>query len=182
MKPYKQLDTLERDWYKSSIIKWLCEVFGYLDYPHTFADKWISWRIDNSRLSVSFDLRQPEQAKLLSLIHPRFLGIPQNSTLKIVNEKTFYLELDRLFILTYPSIIKKTIINKTKHIDDDGDIFYVYDWELILDDNTTILYRNQSNILNIDENHFIYQSIINERKFINFLEKYKTTSKNEQAS
>ena len=73
-------------------MKWLSNLFGYDNYPNSFKDQWITWNIWDGELSVSFDLRQEEQVKLLSLIHPRFLGCPQYKTLKVVNEKNFYNE------------------------------------------------------------------------------------------
>jgi len=115
-KSYKKLDALDKK-YKPKIIKWLCSLFGYVDYPHSFKDQWIIWNIWDGELSISFDLRQPEQEKLLSMIHPRFIGCPQSGTLKIVNEKSFYLSLKRLLHINYPNIVSHRLNQKVHHKD-----------------------------------------------------------------
>jgi len=88
--PYRRLNALDKKM-KPLILKWLSNLFGYENYPNSFKDQWIYWSIWDGKLTVSFDLRQEEQVKLLSLIHPRFLGCPQYVTLKIVNEQTFFI-------------------------------------------------------------------------------------------
>jgi hypothetical protein len=152
---------------KSSILKWLCKLFEYPDYPHSFKDQWIGWSIWDGQLTVSFDLRQPEQVKLLSLIHPRFLGCPQYKTLKIVNENTFYLQLNSLFTINYPTILSYKHIKTIKHKDNDGDDFYEYYWEITLSDNTIITHISQT--MTLKENNVLYRNTIEERMFLDFL-------------
>src|ERR1043165_4749755 len=98
--PYKRTDGLDRK-YKPLILKWLCQLFNYKDYPHDFKDQYITWGIWDGELTVMFDHRQECQNKLISLIPPQFLGCPQYGTLKIVNEDTFYLPLKRLLHINY---------------------------------------------------------------------------------
>jgi hypothetical protein len=117
--PYRKLDALDKK-YKPLILKWLSGLFGYENYPHSFKDQWITWNIWDGELSVSFDLRQEEQVRLLSLIHPRFLGCPQYKTLKVVNEKSFYLQLKQLLYIEYPGIKGSKKISQTKHKDNDN--------------------------------------------------------------
>lgn len=167
--PYKSLDSLDKK-YKPVILKWLSDLFGYNDYPHSFTDQFINWSVWDGELSIRFDLRAYEQAKLLSLIHPRFLGCPQKGTLKVVNEKSFYLKLNDLLNIEYPEITSSKLINKKTHIDEDQDIFYTYSWEVFLSDNTSILYNNQKNNMDMVKGDFIYNSIIQERAFIKFLD------------
>jgi hypothetical protein len=68
-------------------------------------------------------------------------------------------------------------VNRTTHKDNDGDIFYSYDWEVFLDDDTSIMYYNQKEKMDMVKGDFIYNSIIQERSFVNFLkEKYESQS------
>lgn len=167
--PYNKLNALDKT-YKPLILKWLCDLFKYENYPHSFKDQWIIWNIWDGKLSVSFDTRQDEQNLLISKIHPRFLGCPQYKTLKIVNEDSFYLNLESLLHINYPEIIGKKLIRQTKHKDDDGDTFYTYDWEVFLNDDTSIMYHNQSNIMDMVKNDYIYNSTIQQRAFTEFLD------------
>lgn len=167
--PYRKLSALDKK-VKPLILKWLSNLFGYENYPHSFKDQWITWNIWNGELSVSFDLRQEEQVKLLSLIHPRFLGCPQYKTLKVVNEKSFYLHLKQLLHIEYPEIKGSKKINATKHKDNDGDTFYTYDWEVFLSDGSSILYHNQKDKMDMVKGDFIYNATIQERAFVKFLD------------
>lgn len=167
--PYQKVDAFDKK-SKPLILKWLSSLFGYENYPHSFKDQWINWNIWNGELSVSFDLRQEEQVKLLSLIHPCFLGCPQFKTLKVVNEKSFYLHLKRLLHIEYPEIKDSKKINQTKHTDNDGDTFYTYDWEVFLSDGSSILYHNQKDKMDMVKGDFIYNATIQERAFVKFLQ------------
>jgi len=173
-KPYLKLDALDKK-HKPLILKWLTNLFGYENYPHSFKDQWINWSIWDGELSVSFDSRQEEQVKLLSLIHPRFLGCPQYQTLKIVNEKNFYLQLKQLLHIEYPEIKSSTLIKKTNNRGGTGgwhspsDDFYTYDWEVFLSDGSSIMYNNQKEKMDLIKGDFVYNSIIQERAFTEFL-------------
>lgn len=167
--PYRRLNALDKKC-KPLILEWLSNLFGYENYPHSFKDQWINWNIWDGELSISFDLRQDEQVKLLSLIHPRFLGCPQYKTLKVVNEKSFYLHLKQLLHIEYPEIIGSKKINQTKHKDNDGDTFYTYDWEVFLSDGSSILYHNQKDKMDMVKGDFIYNATIQERAFVKFLQ------------
>lgn len=165
---YRKLDALDKK-VKPLILTWLADLFGYKDYPHSFKDQYINWSIWDNHISVSFDLRQEEQVKLISLMHPRFLGAIQSGTLKIVNEKCFYMDIERLGHIKYPKIINSKRTNKTSHKDNDGDIFYTYDWEVFLEDETSIYYHNQTDKMDLEYKGFTYNSIIQERFFVNYL-------------
>lgn len=160
----------------SLILKWLSNLFSYENYPSSFKDQWITWNIWDGELSVSFDLRQEEQVKLLSVIHPRFLGCPQYKTLKIVNEKNFYLQLKQLLDIEYPEITGSKLLSKDKQRGGTGgwysasDDFYTYDWEVFLSDGSSLFYHNQKDTMDMVKGDFIYNSTIQERTFVNFLQ------------
>lgn len=157
--------------YKPLIIKWLCKQFGYKDYPHSYKDQWINWNIWDNWLSISFDLRQEEHLQLMRAIPSRFFGINQNETLKYVNEHVFYLYLSQLFHIKRPEITGYNLLQKHKHTDNDGDVFYTYEWIVELNDKTKILYNNQSGTMDLKRGDLMYNSIIDTREFLNFLEK-----------
>jgi hypothetical protein len=174
MSAYITINRLDKT-YKPLMLTWLADLFKYENYPHSHTDQWITWNIWDGELSIGFDFRQAEHLKLFSLIHPRFKGVPQYTTLKIVNENNFYLDLERLFKINYPSIVSSKLINKVKHKDNDGDDFYTYDWEVFLADNTSIMYHNQKDKMDMVKGDYIYNSTIQERTFINFLKnKYES--------
>lgn len=169
---FKSPDAADKK-YKPLILKWLCEVFEYKNYPYSFRDQWIIWNVSHDgELWVSFDHRQEEQRKLFSMIPIRFLGAIQWKTLKIVNEKSFYLPLSRFLTIKYPEIISSKLLSKTKHIDNDGDDFYSYDWEIFLNDGTSIHYSNYSQHMDMKHGDYYYTNRINTREFLKFLEKY----------
>lgn len=167
-KAFRKIDSLDKK-YKPLILKWLSNVFGYENYHNSFRDQFIIWDTWDGQLTVIFDTRGEEQARLLSLIHPRFIGTPQYGTLKIVNTNTFYLDLNTIIRIKYPDIINSNLIHKNKHVDNDGDIFYTYDWEVFLSDGTSIYYNNQSEKMDMIKGDFIYNSTIQQRTFIKFL-------------
>jgi hypothetical protein len=171
--PYKTIDALDKK-YKPLILKWLAKHFRYENYPHSFKDQWINWQVWDGDLTVSFDLRQEEHEKLLYMIHPRFLGCPQHKTLKIVNEDTFHLQMKQLLCIEYPTIKKSYMIDKTRHVDNDGDEFFTYDWEVILSDDSSIMYHNQKNNMDMVKGDFIYNATIQQRAFTRFLDGLNT--------
>jgi hypothetical protein len=176
MEAYKNKDALDKT-VKPMILEWLSNVFGYDNYPHSFKDQWITWNVWNNQLSVGFDWRQEEHKRLFDFIHPRFKGVPQTSTLKIVNEDNFYIEVDKIVHIDYPTIQSSVLIYKTKHTDNDGDVFYTYDWEVFLSDGTSIMYHNQNDKMDMIRRNFNYDATIQERAFVNFLElKFKVPS------
>lgn len=174
---YKRIDALDKT-VKPLILKWLAELFNYEDYPSSFKDQWIRWNIWDGEISVSFDLRQEEQVKLLSLIHPRFLGVPQSRSLKIVNEKNFYLDIKSLLHIEYPEITESKLLKKNKERGGTGgwhspsDDFYTYDWEVSLSDGSSIYYHNQNDKMDMVKGDYTYLSTIQQRAFVNFLQKY----------
>lgn len=175
--PYRSVDALDKK-LKPLILSWLSNLFGYDNYQHSFKDQWINWGIWDGWFTVSFDLRQEEQVKLLSLIHPRFLGVPQRSTLKIVNEKTFYLELKQLLNIEYPDITGSKLLSKIKQRGGTGgwhsasDDFYTYEWEVFLSDGSSLFYKNQKDVMDMVKGDFIYNARIQERAFVNFLQDF----------
>lgn len=172
--PYRKLSVLDKK-VKSLILKWLSGLFGYENYPHSFKDQWIAWNIWEGELSVSFDSRPEEQIKMLSLIHPRFLGCPQYKTLKVVNDKTFYLQLNQLLHIEYPEITGSKLLLKEKQRGGTGgwhsasDDFYTYDWEVFLSDGSSLFYHSQKCTMDMVKGDFIYNATIQERAFVNFL-------------
>jgi len=171
---YRKQDALDKK-VKILILDWLSKLFGYDNYPHSFKDQWINWSVRDGELSVSFDSRQSEQIKLLSLIHPCFLGCPQFRTLKIVNEKVFYLRLKQLLPIKYPEITGSKLLSKDKQRGGTGgwsspsDDFYTYDWEVFLNDGSSVFYRNQNNNMDMEYKGFTYNAIIQERSFVRYL-------------
>lgn len=174
---YMPLNALDKI-YKPLVLKWLCKLFNYPDYPHSFKDQWIRWSIWDGVLSVGFDFRQEEHKKLFSLIHPRFIGCIQQHTLKIVNTTSFFLDLDCLLNIQYPDIIGSKLIRTNKHKGGTGgwysksDNFYSYDWEVLLSDGNSLFYNNQKENMDMIKGDFIYTSRIQERAFCVFLEQF----------
>lgn len=173
---YKKIDSLDKE-IKPLIIKWLCNLFGYTDYVGDFRDQWITWGVWDGELNVGFDHRSDQHKKLLSLIHPRFLGAIQYSTLNVVNAKTFYLDLERMGDIKYPNIVSSTLLHKHENKGGKGgwsspsDSFYSYEWEVFLDDGTSLYYRNQSETMDMVKGDYVYRSTIQERFFVEFLKK-----------
>lgn len=161
--------------YPPLILKWLCKIFCYENYPHSFKDQFITWGITSDKIIIGFDQRQEEHRKLLSLIHPRFLGIPQNNTLKIVNVNNFYLDLNTIIHIKYPDIISFVLVDETKHRGGTGgwysadDVFYTYDWIVNLSDGTSIPYHNQIKDMDMKKGDYVYNKRIQERAFMEFL-------------
>jgi len=98
--------------------------------------------------------------------------------LKIVNEKTFYLQLKQLLHIEYPDILNSKLLSKNKQQGGSSgwystsDTFYTYDWEVFLSDGSSLVYHNQKDKMDMVKGDFIYNSIIQERAFINFLQKF----------
>lgn len=164
---------------RTLLLKWLFKQFGNNDHTPSFKDGWILPNITfNNRLSVSFDSRVEEQMELIKMIPPQFMGTPQKRTLLIVNPQTFYLDLNDLLDLKYPSIVDYRLVKTNTHKGGKGgwsspsDEFQSYDWELMLSDGTMMDHNNQSKTIDIAalETSWIYRSRIEEREFIKFLE------------
>lgn len=169
---YKCKDALDKE-IKPLILKWLAGLFGYENYPHSFKDQWVRWSfsVNNEKISIGFDHHGTEEhRKLLSLIHPRFLGTPQYNTLKIVNEDSFYISLSDIVHIEYPNIIGHKLEQKVRHTDNDGDVFYVYYWTVFLSDGTGIAYQNQTDKMDMVKHDWHYTRYLNERAFVTFLQ------------
>lgn len=156
--------------YKPLILEWLARTFGYENYPHSFKDQWINWTIWDNILTVSFDFRQDEQKKLFDHIPDRLKGCPQSRTLKIVNENSFYVPIVSIFRKEYPLIITSKLVNKIKHVDNDGDIFFVYYWRVELANGKAISYSNQAEKMDLAYRSYSYDHYIDTMNFCHFLE------------
>jgi len=162
--PYRRISVLDKK-IKPLILKWLSNLFGYENYPHSFKDQWITWNIWDGLLSVYFDLRQKEQVKLLSLIPSHFL-----------KKDTFYLQLNKFLDIEYPEIIDSKLLSKDKHRGGSNgwysksDEFYTYDWEVFLNDGSSLFYHNQKDTMDMIKGDIIYNTIIQERTFVKFLQ------------
>lgn len=164
--PNKEYQTLD----------WLSSLVNY-DFKHNFSDRWILVNIWDNILSISFDFRQSNQKELFELLPDKYKGCKQYRTGKLVNKKTLYFTLSDLFKIEYPDIVSSELIKTTKHQSgsggwiDVGEFFYTYDWLVHLSDNTTIDYNNQTNKMDMVKGDYIYNCRIQEREFINFLNK-----------
>lgn len=173
--PFVTADAMDNK-IKPLILKWLTKHFGYKDYPHSFRDQWITWNIWDGEISVGFDSRIDEHNKLLSLIKPQYLGTPQAGTGKIVNTDTFYLDLKDLIDIKYPEIIKSSLMRINSHKGgtngwhSPSDDLFSYTWRIYLDDGTSIIYSNHKEVMDMVKGDFIYDSIIQERAFIKYIE------------
>lgn len=167
--PYDKQTEAQRAVYKKLVLRWLCRTFGFKNYPHSFMDSFIHWSIWDGELRITFDLRQPEQIKLLSKIPKRFKGRPQNETLKIINENNFYINISQVIPVAYPDIVGSKLLEKLPRKDNEGDTYYRYNWEVFLSDSTSILYSNQKSVMDMAKRNYIYDSTIQQREFMRFL-------------
>jgi hypothetical protein len=166
---YREIAGLDKTC-KPKILSFLCKIFNCVDFQHSFHDQFISWTIWDGVLSIRLDLRNEMQKNLLNSTPIYFKGTPQQRTLKIVNENTIYIRLKDLIKIDYPNIIECKLLSKNKEKCDAGDSFYSYNWEVFLDDNSSIFHYNQKEKCDIRKGDFIYDKIIQERAFVSFLE------------
>lgn len=159
---YTKLDVNKKQQYSPKIIKYICNTFGYENYPHSFKDKFITWYIWEGKLVVSFDLRQKEHVALLSQCNAgNHIRIPLSSILQIY----------------YPKIMGSKLVRKRKEHGGVGgfisasDDFYSYEWNVSLSDGSIIIYENQKNEMDMTEHDVLYMSIIQERAFVGFLQR-----------
>ena len=173
MQIYKSFDALDKTM-KPLILDWLADIFGYGQFEHSFKDQWVRWSVYGRYVSVGLDNRVPEQLKLWSLIPDKLKGCLQRTTLKVVNKDSFYLDIDRVVNLKYPDIVKSSVHTKVKHTDDDGDVFYCYEWLVELSDGSAVIYNNQKDVMDMVKCDYSYMRLIEERAFVQFItDKYK---------
>ena len=160
---YTKLDVNKKCEYSPIIIKYICNVCGYKNYPHSFKDKFITWYVREGELVVSFDLRQKEHAALLSQYNTNmtYIRMPLSSILQIY----------------YPKIMGGKLIRKKKEHGGVGgfiyasDYFYSYEWRLPLSHSSIIISEHQKNEMDMTEHDVLYMSIIQERAFVGFLQR-----------
>jgi len=162
--------------YSKEIGKWLCKQFNYPNQSNNFNSNWIKWNIWDGKLTIDFDTRIDDQNILISCIPLQFMGTIQHNTLKIVNKNTFYLPIEKLLQIKYPKITHSILLKTIKNQQSEkggwyikGEYWYSYDWEIFLDDNTSILYHNQLDKMDLTEESLVFKTRIQEREFINFL-------------
>lgn len=161
--PFKNTDAINSKKYKPAVIDWLVNRFGLSPYNHSFKDQWIVVSIWDGSLSIYFDTRQPEQVELFNSIPDEFKGCLQQGTGKLVNKDNLYFYFGKEWQVEYPTITGSKIIKEAKHVDNDGDDFYVYDQLINLSDGTQIIYSNQAKRLDISD--YSFRTIIQERFF-----------------
>jgi hypothetical protein len=160
--------------YKPRILDWLSSLVNH-KFKHHHSDNWIIVSIWDDVLTITLDFRQPNQLELFNKLPTHLKGCLQIGTNKLVNEKTLYFKVSEICNVNYPDIIWHKLINKTKHQSgskgwtDTGDFFYTYKWELFLSDNTSIMYSNQRNKMDMVKGNYIYNKTIQEREFKKFI-------------
>ena len=163
------------DKYKAKILDWLASIVNH-KFQHHFSDKWVSVNLWDNYLSISLDFRQQNQIELFNLLPEEFKGTRQHRTNKLVNENILYFKIDDVCNIKYPEIISSKLLEVTKHQSgsggwiDVGEFFYTYDWEVFLSDNTTIIYNNQKDTMDMIKGDYIYNKTIQEREFKKFLD------------
>lgn len=162
-KPFRIIDVIHLKTFKPAVIDWLVNRFSLPPFNHSFKDQWIRVNIWDGSLSIGFDTRQAEQVALFNSIPDEFKGCLQRGTGKLVNKDNLYFYFDKEWQVEYPTITGSKIIKETKHVDNDGDDFYVYDQLINLSDGTQIIYSNQNKKLDIADCSF--RTIIQERFF-----------------
>jgi hypothetical protein len=162
-RPFRTIDAIHHKKYKPSVIDWLTKRFNLPPYAHSYKDQWIRVNIWDGSLSIGFDNRQPEQIQLFNSIPDEFKGCLQYGTGILVNKDSLYFYFDKEWQVEYPAITGSKIIKETKHVDNDGDDFYVYEQLINLSDGTQIIYSNQSKQLDISG--YSFRTLIQERFF-----------------
>lgn len=167
---------MKSDNHKSKILDWLSSLVNH-SFEHHFSDKWISVDIWDNIVSISLDLRQPNQLELFNKLPKENKGCLQKGTGKLVNEQTLYFKLSDICEIEYPTIVSHKLIKRNEHQESEkggwyivGSYWYSYDWELTLSDNTTIQYNNQKNKMDLKESSRIFKNIIQEREFFKFID------------
>lgn len=159
---------------KPAILDWLASTVNY-KFKHHFSDTWINCTIWDNQLSISLDFRQDSHKELFKKLPNKYKGCLQYGTGKLVNDKTLYFNIENLIDINYPEITNSTLLRRNKVRGGKGgwysasDDFYTYDWEVQLDDGTTINYHNQINKMDMIKGDFIYNAEIQEREFVKFL-------------
>jgi hypothetical protein len=154
---------------KPLILKWLAAVSGYKDYPHSFKDQWIRWSVWRGDVSVSFDSRVKDQQELSDLLVPKFPGSAESRSPEKIPVDFFFISLGELFDIESPDIIGYKLIGKTAYETKDGDEFSTYKWEVFLDDETSIIYQNQKDVMDMEVGDKHYSSTIEQRAFITYV-------------
>ena len=160
--------------YNKLIIEWLIDKFKLnINYVHSFKDSWILACISDGQLSILIDNRVEEQVKLLNLLKLHNIVGIKNTKGELVNKDTIYINLDEEFNINYPKIISKRIISRAKHRSTEkgwytGEYFYIYTWEVSLDDNTVIEFSNQDKE-ELDIERYLYPTAIQRRYFKEYI-------------
>lgn len=170
---------MKYDKYKPKILDWLSSLVNHT-FTHHSSDKWINVNIWNDELSISFDLRQPNQKELFDKLPNKIKGCLQDGTGKLVNEKTLYFKVSEIVPFEYPTIMSSILITTVEHQESEkggwyikGSYWYSYDWGLALSDGTIIEYTNQKDTMDLKETDIIFKTKIEEREFYKFIENLK---------
>lgn len=161
--------------YYSIILDWFSNMVDH-SFIHSFRDKWMMYSIWNGTLSIRLDLETKEQKELFDLLPSNYKGCAQYGTGKLVNERVLYFKVEDIIPISYPDIIGSKLIHKEKHQStnhgwiETGCYFYTYDWQVLLSDETSILYHNQLDKMDMIKGDYIYNARIQEREFYKFLE------------
>ncbi len=168
------------DKYKSKILDWLSILVNH-DFKHDYKDSFISVNIWNNILTITLDLRQDNHVELFNKLPQNIKGCLQYGTDKIVNEKTLYFKISELCSFEYPVISSYKLLTTHKHQESEkggwyirGSYWYSYDWEIILSDDSTITYSNQTNKMDLTESDVVYKTKIETKVFINFIEAFSS--------
>lgn len=166
---YNRIDHIHDKKTKPMILDWLASTVG-TEFQHSYSDQWIVWSIWNGNLDISLDFRQTTHRELFEKLPNANKGCLSWEG-KLVNTKTLYYKVSNLTKVDYPDIVRHRLIRHIRHKDDDGDTFYVYEWEVFLSDGSSLFYSNQDKCMDMVKSNFSYRCTIEQRAFINFLNK-----------
>lgn len=166
--PYKKVGALDKK-IRPLILTWLCSLVG-IDYKHDWRDQWISWNIWDGRLSISLDQGVDAQKELFEALPMENKGTKQYKTGILVNKDVLYYSVEDIVDVSYPEISNHILKYKHRHVDNDGDEFFTYDWQVFLSDGTSIMYNNQYWHMDLKKGDYIYNATIQERAYVTFLQ------------
>lgn len=163
---YKSPNCLEQDKYKRHILDWIVKRFNLPPYKHTFQDNYISVMFWDGKMSISIDTRVEAQVQLLNSVPKEYVGCNQYKTGIRVNLHSFYFDIEKEFEIVYPKIVSSEIVHTQKHWDD-GDTWNVYTYEILLSDDTALIWSDHKEKLDMSD--FLFKKYIHERTIYNLL-------------
>lgn len=165
---FKALNAIEWSEAGPFVIQWLMKRYKIsvvIPESEAWKDKWVITNTSGDKLMIILNNGVYHHKAIIDRMYAPAYAVADIGL--NITDMTVWIPMER-FNFPKPEVVTSEIIAGRRLMDDDGDIFYVYTWQIQLSDGTSILVTNQNQSPH-DLMRFIIPWTVQQREFLKLI-------------